>query len=387
MRFGLLFLCLFTISFSSMSQWYESQGQAISTNSDKKTARKQAMEQALQKALLVAGASVSSIQQVVNGLLIQDEISIRASGVVNSLELMSETYQDDLVTVTIRADIFPQENQCNSADYRKSLLVTRANIIHREQANIGSIYDLDVAVGKKLSEKFDRNSQFIDVMLAAQNKTEFSRLRNSFQAEKIKNLTMSLSSLTNSQYVMYAEINDISFAKQANNDWQFWQSDIFDRHFNFSVFIYNGVNGESVFEQHYVSTAPWSFNKREQVYVNSDTFWKSHYGNNVEQTLDKLIKDIDENMMCRQARGKIVRINNDAITINLGRDQGVQLGDEFSVLHLNNFTADDGKTYAGYNISDYKVVVEQVSNQSARAYTQSGEVLGSVQVNDIVVRH
>ena len=370
-----------------MAQWYESQGQASRVNSDNETARKQAMEKALQKALLVAGASVSSIQQVVNGLLTQDEISIRASGIVNSLELVSETYQDDLVTVNIRADIFPQQHQCNSADYRKRLLVTRANIVHREQANVGSIYDLDVAVGNKLSSKFDRDSQFIDVMLASQNKTEFSRLRNSFQAEKIKQLAMSLASLTNSQYVMFSEINDISFAKQANNDWKFWQSDIFNRHFNLSVFIYNGVNGESVFEQHYASTAPWTFNKREQVYVNSDTFWRSEFGNNVNQTLDKLIENIDENMMCRKSRGKIVNIKGNAITINLGRDQGVKLGDEFSVLHLNNFTADDGKSYAGYNISPYKVKVEQVSNQTAHASSVLGEVLGSVQINDIVVRH
>ncbi|WP_440875632.1 flagellar assembly protein T N-terminal domain-containing protein [Thalassotalea sp. PLHSN55] len=374
-------------SFSSICQWYESQGQASTKGTDTQTARKKAMEEALQKALLVAGASVSSIQQVVNGLLTQDEISIRASGIVNSLDLISETYIDDIVTVNIRADIFPQQHQCSSADYRKTLLVTRANIVHREQANVGLIYDLDVAAGKKLSSKLNNDSQFIDVKLASQNKTEFSRLRNSFQAEKIKQLSISLSALTNSQYIMFSEINDISFAKQANNDWQFWQSDIFDRHFNLSVFIYNGVNGESVFEQHYTSSAPWTFDKREQVYVNSDTFWRSPFGVNIEQTLDKLIKDIDENMMCRQARGKIVRINNGAVTINLGRDQGVKIGDEFSLLHLNNFTADDGKVYAGYNISPYKVKVDQVTNQTARAYSINGEVLGSVQINDIAVRH
>ena len=126
MRIWIVLLCL-AVNFSANSQWYESQGRAVVINDDKPSARSKAIENALKEALLVAGASVSSVQQVVNGLLTQDELSIRASGSVNSIELIDETHSDGQIFVTVRADIFPQENQCFAADFRKSLLVTRSN--------------------------------------------------------------------------------------------------------------------------------------------------------------------------------------------------------------------------------------------------------------------
>ena len=129
MRLSLITLCFALYTSVSFGQWYESQGVANIRNGDNKSAKTQAVQNALKKALLVAGASVSSVQQVVNGLLTQDQISIRASGSVNSLELISESYNDDIVTVTIRADIFPQEKKCFAADYKKSMLLTRSNIL------------------------------------------------------------------------------------------------------------------------------------------------------------------------------------------------------------------------------------------------------------------
>ena len=107
------------------AQWYEAQGYASTAKDSVEVARTKAMENALKKALLVAGASVSSIQQVVNGLLTQDQISIRASGSVNSIELIEELHSNDMISVTIRADIFPQEKKCFSLDYKKSILITK----------------------------------------------------------------------------------------------------------------------------------------------------------------------------------------------------------------------------------------------------------------------
>jgi hypothetical protein len=98
------------------AQWYEAQGHASTDEDSVDVARTKAMENALKKALLVAGASVSSIQQVVNGLLTQDQLSIRASGSVNSIELIDELHRDNMISVTVRAYIFPQEKKCFSLD-------------------------------------------------------------------------------------------------------------------------------------------------------------------------------------------------------------------------------------------------------------------------------
>lgn len=371
---------------STLAQWYETQGHAI-INSTNKHAKTKAIENALKKALLVAGASVSSVQQVVNGLLTQDEISIRASGEVNSFELVDEIYSGNTVTVTIRADIFPNERQCFSADYRKSLLITKSHIKVREQANIGGIYQLDKALVQKLAKKINTDGLYLDTKLVLKSSSEFSRYNHSLQVEKLKNITMSLADISDSQYVLFSEIDDISFSGVENNNWQFWQENIYDRYFNFSIYIYNGSNGELIFNKSYQSSAPWNFTERAQVDVSSSKFWQSEYGDTINQTLDTAITDIDDSMMCQPTRGKIVKVSGNEVMINLGKRHGVKTGDEFSLLHTKNFTTDLGKTYAGFNVSPFTVKIIQVSEASATAITSQGEVLDNIQLQDLAVRY
>ncbi|MFT5298232.1 MAG: hypothetical protein ACI9YH_004279 [Colwellia sp.] len=387
MRLFISALLLFFMTNSAIAQWYEAQGKSVVMQGDSERAKTLAMENALKKALLVAGASVSSVQKTVNGLLTQNEINIRASGTVNSFELVDETYEGNLVTVTIRADIFPQNKQCFSSDYRKSLLITRSNLMHREQANIGNIYPLDSKLMEKLAYKINNEGIYLDTKLLLREKAQFSRLNNSLQVEAIKSLTMSLSNISDTQYVMYSEINDVSFEQAATNGWSFWQEDVFKRQFSVSLYIYNGSNGESVFSKKYRSSAPWEFGKRQNVDVHSEVFWQSQYGMNIEKVLADMIIDIDENMMCQPTRGKIVQVAGNSLTINLGKRHGVKVGDEFSLLHLGNIITDAGKTYAGFNVSPYTVKVTQVSQQSAQAITIDGQLLGNIQLDDLAVRY
>lgn len=386
MRLPLLLLILIT-TLPLNAQWYESTGVAPVRGDDEKMARTKAIENALKKALLVAGASVSSVQQVVNGLLTQDEINIRASGSVNSFELLSETYKDDMVHVTIRADIFPQERQCYSSDYKKTLLLTKSHITNREQANVGNIYNINKTLTKRLANRLNKHGMYLDTKLALRNTPAFSRYNNTINAQEIKNMTMSYADITDSQYVLFAEIEDLSFEGEENNSWQFWQEDIFNRHFNLAVYIYNGINGDQVFNETYYNVAPWTFTKRAQVDVNSRTFWRSEYGVAIDQTISDIVTDIDDNLMCQPTRGKIVKLDGNTLLINLGRAQGVKVGDEFSLLHLNNFNHASGKTYAGFNVSDFKVKVTQTTQDTAVATTPDMSLIDSIQVGDLAVRY
>ena len=373
--------------FTCNAQWYETQGHARIDKDSVEIARTKAMENALKKALLVAGASVSSIQQVVNGLLTQDQISIRASGSVNSIELIDEIHSGNMISVTVRADIFPQEKKCFALDLKKSLLITKSHLNHREQANIGKIYQLDSAVIRQLNQKLRSQGSYSASKALLKNTTEFSRLNASFNEEKIKQLTMSLADTTDSQYILFSEINDISFEQQRSNSWKIWQQGTYPRNFNFTLYLYSGIDGELVWQNSYKNTGIWEFNKRENIDVNGTIFWQSNYGSMISALLDTMVNDIDENIMCEPSEGKIVQINGNQITINLGRYHGVKIGEEFSLLHSNNFTNNQGKIYAGYNVSPFKVKVTKVTKQSSTAITLDNGLLGNIQINDLAVRY
>jgi len=369
------------------AQWYEAQGHASTARDTVDVARTKAMENALKKALLVAGASVSSIQQVVNGLLTQDQISIRASGSVNSIELIEELHSNDMISVTVRADIFPQEKKCFSLDYKKSILITKSHLIHRQQAALGKIYPLDKAVIQRLQKKFIEQSSYTEGKLLLKSATQFSRLNNSFDEEKIKQLTMSLAENTDSQYVLFSEINDLSLQEERTNGLQIWQQATYPRNFDFTVYLYNGLSGERIWEDNYQDSMVWDFNKRKNVDVYTSAFWQSSYGYMIDSLLSRVVDGIDESVMCEPSEGKIVQVQGNTITINLGRHHGVQIGDEFTLLHSNSFTSQQGKKYNGYNISPHKVKVTKLTRQTATATTLDNDLLDNIQINDVAVRY
>lgn len=384
--FSVVIVLLFT-SLTCNAQWYEAQGHASIDIDSVDIARTKAMENALKKALLVAGASVSSVQQVVNGLLTQDQLSIRASGNVNSIELIDELHSNNMISVTIRADIIPQENKCQALDLKKSILLTQSHLNNREQASIGNVYQLNSAVIRQLNKKLRSQSSYSTSKLLLKKAIEFSRLNASFNEDKIKQLAMSLADTTDSQYIFFSEINDISFEKQRTNSWKVWKQATYPRNFDFTLYLYSGINGELVWQKSYQNNAIWDFNKREKVDVNSNMFWQSYYGNMINALLDNIVEDIDTTIMCEPNEGKILQVNGNQIVINLGRQQGVKIGDEFSLLHTSNFKSELGKHYTSYNISPFKVKVTKVTKQSATAVTLDSELLGSIQINDLAVRY
>ena len=386
LELALVFGLIFT-PFTSNAQWYEAQGHARIDKNSVDLARTKAMENALKKALLVAGASVSSVQQVVNGLLTQDQLSIRASGNVNSIELIDEIHSGNMISVTVRADIFPQDKKCFALDFKKSVLLTQSHLNQREQANIGNIYQLDSAVINQLNQKLRSQGTYSASKTLLKSSTEFSRLNTSFNEEKIKQLAISLADTTDSQYIIFSEINDISFEQQRTNSWKIWQQGTYPRNFDFTLYLYSGINGELVWQKSYQNTAVWSFNKRESIDVNGTIFWQSNYGNMISELLDNMVNDIDENIMCEPSEGKILQVKGNQVVINLGQHHGVKIGDEFSLLHMSNFKNDNGKHYASYNISPFKVKVTKVTKQSSTAVTLDNGLLGNIQINDLAARY
>ena len=158
---------MFIISSSpALAVWFEATGQAVINNGEKEAARQQATQEAIKQALLFSGASVKSIQSLANGLLEDDRFEIRASGEVNNIELIDEIYHDDYVTVSIRADIFPQEALCSASDYKKNIVTTWYSIKKRQQAAVGNLYNFGKVLAEKVQEETQNYSKYSVMILS-----------------------------------------------------------------------------------------------------------------------------------------------------------------------------------------------------------------------------
>ena len=380
MPIRLITLCFFIMyHVTANAVWFEASGQAAIENGNTELARQNATQEAIKQALLFAGASVKSVQKMANGLLQDDQFEIRSAGEVNSIELIDEVYSDGYVTVSIRADIFSQTMTCDASDYQKTIVTTWYPIKQRQQAAVGEMYNLGSTLPLKLEQQF---KQFA-------SSTQLSAIEPYYYVpnnQPIEQHATMLARKTNSQYVLTGEIVDMSVSQQQSSSWAFWQSMQSQRAFGFDAKLYDGQTGALVWQHLYNQSAIWPFELHQTVDVNSQVLWQSQYGSAIENVFQDIAQSIDEELACLPAYGRILQVQNEQLSVNIGTNQGVKTGDQLTLYQINQFFDPQGQMYAQYTIHPTKVSVVAVYPESAIVGAVDGSYLANIQANDFVAR-
>lgn len=374
-----LLVCCLLLSFTASAAWFSATGQAAILNGDKTAARHQATEEAIKQALLFAGASVRSVQQMTNGLLMDDHIEIRSSGEVNTLELIEEIYSDGYVTVSIRADIFSQESQCSAADYTKRLATTYFPIRFGAQAADGQLHQLGAAAALKLQDTFSQISTGLTLSAVEPYTLNWHNTDQQIQASR-------LAQKTDVQYVLAITIDDISVERQQANAFSFWKDGSAVRNFAYTITLLNGPSGEALMSKQYRISEAWEFDMTRKLDVNSDQFWRSRYGRAVLESLQQSAIDLEEYAVCEPTMGRILAVANNQLQINLGKNQHVKAGDQLTLFTLNQVSDTFGQQYKQFILHPTALVVTQVFAETATVTSRDRSLLGNIQANDYVAR-
>jgi hypothetical protein len=370
---------IFMVCQPAHSAWFSATGQAVIINGDKKAARAQATEEAIKQALLFAGASVTSVQQMTNGLLMDERLEIRASGEVNTIQLVDEIYADGIVTVSIRADVFAQDTNCSAADYTKKLSTTYFPIRFQAQAADGQLQQLGHAT----------TLEFTDLVKRLTPSMEISHIEPyvfDWFASDVGKQAKFLASKTNTQYVVTIVLDDISVERFKRAGYNPFRGEQSVRSFNFTASLINGATGEALFQQTYESVAPWEFDFTQTVDVASQQFWRSQYGSNIKKMLQKAINDLEEFAICQPTMGRVLAVANNQLQINLGRSHQVQTGDQLTLFNVKQITDTFGQEYRQFVLHPTTLVVRQVYSDTATVEALDRSLLGNVQANDYVAR-
>lgn len=371
---GLLFF-----SNSASSIWFEASGQAVIFKGEKAAARQRATQEAIKQALLFAGASVSSVQTMANGLLEQDKFEVRSSGEVQNIELIDEIYHGDIVTVSIRADIFPQASKCSASDYKKSIVSTWYPIVKRPQASTGNLYDF----GKTLASR---------LQLLSQDTAQYSVIDTikpfylNASGENAQSQASKLAKHSNSQFVLLAEIKEFGIEKQQKSSFKFWQVPEVSRNLTVNFNLYDGISGEQVLAETLSVKAPWEFDLHQNINPDSQAFWQSTFGFASKDLLENIQLQVDKAVSCIPAYGRIVNVGSEQITINLGKKHKVKQGDILTLFQMNQIIGNNHQTFTQYLLHPEKVMVKQVFANSALLVSESGAPLANIQPNDFVAR-
>lgn len=384
LKYCLLTTLLLGMTPSAFSAWYQTTGVAKIYQGNTTQARKKAIDEAIKEALLFSGASISSTQQVRNGLLTQDLFMVRSSGVVNDIEIINEKVSNNQVQVSIRADVFAEDRQCFTADYRKPIAIIPFIVSHQEQAQIGEIYPLASKISEKIYQRLQSQSMHLDARDYYPSPIQLSNAQQTMSSQLNRDMLTEIAKRSDVQYILTGRLTDLSIQYNDNQLTNWLTGEQAYRYFDMQIELFNAYNGELVQTFNYQTEAQWPFDTKKRVNINSRHFWQSDYGLAVNNQIDKSLSEIEASMRCTEAKGKIIGVTDNQIRFNLGSKNKINVGDRFKILHQASFTDKQGIVRPNYIISHYQVEVTQVYPHSAVAQTTDNRLLANIQVGDMV---
>ncbi|MEP0357013.1 flagellar assembly protein FlgT [Paraglaciecola sp.] len=375
----ILFLVLLVTSLPTQAIWFEASGQAVIHDGQKQAARQLATQEAIKQALLFSGASVKNVQTMANGLLADDTLEITAAGDVNHIELTNEVYHKDYVTVSIRADIFPVEASCAASDYKKSIVTTWYDFQKRQQAAAGNLYDFGKAFATRLQLASRENSKFSYI-----KQVEPYYLKSVLSEQK--SFAYELSRKTNSQFVLFGEINEFSVERAPSQNWVPWADDLITRNLAVTLTMYDGYSGEMVYQKIENMSALWDFNLHQSIDSDSHKLWSSKFGLATQELQQQSIQEIDDVISCQPAYGRVIKTGDESLIINIGLQNGVKKGDKLTLFKMNQYHSPQGEPRRQFHLHPEKVIVAEVFSETAIIKSPTGALLVNIQANDFAAR-
>ena len=384
-RWIILLLCM--IALPLQAAWYKTTGSAAIVNNDEEYARQQAIQDALRQAMLKAGASVSSIQRLSNGALTRDDFQIRANSEVRQYQLLEEEIRDERIFVKLRAYIVADRSGCAGGLYAKDISLIRFNWKHKDDARYGQIYQLDRAVTRALFDRLGQQRQVFVTRSWLDNNlgVEPGKIQqgDSDFARQIQALAVQ----TDSQYLIFGSIVDASLQQPdqgiADNIFPgaWFKTPL--RRFTLQLYLYDGLTGQLLEQPFYQTQANWTFDKEAVVDPISQDFWQSSYGMEITSTLNRITEELKGRLQCERPTARIIRIDGLDYHINLGKTNGLKVGDRFRILHKADFTDVNGQEHALRNAAAGTMEVTKVYPENAVLRPLSQYAAGNIQVSDL----
>lgn len=331
-----------------------------------------------------AGAQVNSISQLSNGLLNSDRFEVRSSGSVRNLMLVNEEIINGVMTVQIRADIMPSKSTCHASTTTKYIALTKFPLRNRQQAVNGAIFEVGSETAQQL---FEQMSVFKGSYLASQllpiNQVIAPHSQPYVTDQSNTSAPQLLAAQADSQYLLTGEIQDVSLAKPTSK-WFGMASNNPLRQFIASYTLFDGLTGEKVWSKRYSTQAPWTFERTEKIDPATQEFWSNVYGASITNQLKKLTNDLNIFMQCQNLRGQVIKVDNDFVTVNLGKRHGLKVGDELVVHHATQFTDSRGILRQSTQVNGTTLQIRTIYNNHLEAIAKDSPLYGDIQSDAIV---
>ncbi|MBU2980106.1 flagellar assembly protein T N-terminal domain-containing protein [Alteromonas sp. C1M14] len=327
LRVFLLFITC-SLPLAASAEWVQGESTLAVKDAPLDDVRLMAIKNAIADASFKAGSLITAEDVVLNGLLVSSKAEIHSTGRIQRVEILSETVEDEKLTVVVRVNITPIFS-CESDKYSRTVLVTRFQLLKPRQAAYGDIYDFGQQISKRIEQQLMRQETSLSVQLmdkAFADTASFNALQPQMMYEKAAYLAQT----SGRQFIVFGFVRDISLFEQINIEDD--DDAALKRNFTLDVYVIDAFRNALLLQDSYHSEANWSYAEASAVDTHNSLFWRSEYGRVSLNTVNAAVSDISSAIACKASITQIVDKLPDGIVVAMGSDQGVSMGDSFSLL-------------------------------------------------------
>jgi hypothetical protein len=362
--------------------WYEGQSQVTLNGADIEDVRVMAIKNAIADAAYKNGSIITAEDILLDGLLVSSKAQIRTQGRIQRVEILDETLNDDVLTVTVKVDI-TSLFECAADNISRSVLITQFQLLKPKQASYGGIFEIGRHISKRFENQLRQQQNSPDVLLI---NNSFAPIQsyNEFNSAQAIDKSIYLAKQYNRQYVVFGYVRDISLFEQVKealiND-----EVSLRRNFTVEVFVLDVFLREIVFEQAYHSEGDWPFELEYTVDLNNSLFWRNDYGRVVLNTINSAVLDISNTMQCARSFTQILSHRGDSVRIGIGSRHGIKKGDKFAIYKATTDNVNSPDLAPFIQRQDKSVLtVTDVNPHSAQLSTASPAVISLTDIYDLL---
>jgi len=377
LKYGILFFIFSPVCFAT---WYQGSAKQSFNALNFDGIRTQTIKNAIANAAMKSNSFIQVEDIVLDGLLQSSKIVLRSEGQIRRAEIISESIDDDVLFVIVNVDIKPLIS-CKKDPYAKSLLLTQFPIVKPSQAAQGSLFDLGTQTSLRFEQQLnDQPSIYVSSLLS-----KAFMIDDSSKMERyLEEVGRYLATEHDSQFILFGAIRDISLFEQVKE--QLLIDDVLlRRNFTLQLYLYDAIRGNILLQKNYHGEASWLYEPNHIVDTNNSVFWRTDYGRSILHTVSSAVVDINDILSCQQSLPQIIHNDNGELVINIGKKQGVKIGDEFELASLRLLARRNGKTSPLITVDQLrKFSVTEVNNKSAVLMSDSQSVPTDNQLFNLV---
>ena len=375
-------LILLLCPLAAYSQWYQGSAQVPVKGFDFDEVRSSAIKRAITNAAFQASSYINAEEIVLDGLLQSSKSAIRSEGRLRRVEILSETVNDDMLTVAVRVDFEPLMG-CSGDNYRKSLVIAQMPLLNAVQGANGGMFN----IGSHVSKRFEQQLLAQDHVAVGQLLNQAFLPHNSMQQIDYRDAAETARYLAGeyaSQFILFGFIRDISLFEQVKD--KLLIDDVkLRRNFTVQLYLYDGIRGNILLQKEYHGESDWLYASHETVDTYNSLFWRGDYGRMMLNTINGAVTDINDVLRCQQPLAQVISKGEHELVINMGERHGLKTRDEFSLMKYRLLRGANGQSLPLLSANGQRFfTVSRVDSQSAVLTSASASLMENSHLFDFV---